>query len=69
MTCAPFAESFVRINLSAEGDAPQGIREQNYLRPPVDFLRVWHMKVEAWVLEQAGLVVAPELAALRVVAS
>jgi hypothetical protein len=69
MMGAPIDGSSVRIKPSAEGGAPQGVREQNYLRPPVDFLRVWHMKVEAWVLEQAGLVVAPELAALRVVAS
>jgi hypothetical protein len=47
MMGAPIDGSSVRIKPSAEGGAPQGVREQNYLRPPVDFLRVWHMKVEA----------------------
>ena len=62
-----------RIKPSVEGDALQGVSEQNYLRPPLDSLRVWHMKVEAWILEQAGIVLspapAPGLAALPVVAS
>ena len=35
MTCAPFTGSSVRIKPSAEGGAPQGVREQNYLRPPL----------------------------------
>jgi hypothetical protein len=68
MMCAPIDGSSVRIELSAEGGAPQGVRAD--LPPSTTcLLRVWHMKVEAWVREQAAIVVAQELAALRVVAS
>lgn len=37
-----------------QGHAPQGVREQHYIRRPLDLLRMWHDKIEAWVLEQAG---------------
>jgi hypothetical protein len=32
------------------------VREQNYIRRPLDLLRVHHEKIEAWILEQAGIV-------------
>lgn len=38
-----------------QGHAPQGVREQHYIRRPLDLLRMWHDKIEAWVLEQAGV--------------
>jgi hypothetical protein len=31
------------------------VREQNYIRRPLDLLRVHHEKIEAWILEQAGV--------------
>ena len=34
---------------------PQGVREQNDIRYPLDLLRVHHEKIEAWILEQAGV--------------
>jgi integrase len=57
------------IAAQIQGHAPQGVREQNYIRRPLDLLRVWHVKIEAWVLEQAGLEITPLQAALRVVAN
>jgi integrase len=38
-----------------QGHKPQGVREQNYVRRPVDLLRVHHEKLEAWMLDQAGI--------------
>ena len=38
-----------------QGHAPQGVREQNYIRRPLDLLRVHHENIEAWMLEQAGI--------------
>ena len=38
-----------------QGHASQGVREQNYIRRPLDLLRVWHVKIEAWMLTQAGM--------------
>ena len=43
------------ISAQIQGHAPQGVREQNYIRRPLDLLRVHHEKIEAWVLEQAGI--------------
>ena len=59
------------ISAQIQGHAPQGVREQNYIRRPLDLLRVHHDKIEAWILEQAGIVFdargAPD--GLRVVAN
>ncbi len=38
-----------------QGHAPQGVREQNYIRRLLDLLRMRHIKIEAWILEQAGI--------------
>ena len=43
------------IAAQIQGHAPQGVREQNYIRRPLDLLRVWHAKIEVWILEQAGV--------------
>jgi len=68
-TLSEWVETPKGIAAQIQGHAPQGVREQNYIRRPLDLLRVWHMKIEAWILEQAGIVLAPASAALRVVAS
>jgi integrase len=47
------------VSAQIQGHAPQGVREQNYIRREVDLLRHWHEKIEAWILEKAGIVVAP----------
>jgi integrase len=43
------------ISAQIQGHAPQGVREQNYIRRPLDLLRVHHNKIEGWILEQAGI--------------
>jgi len=43
------------IAAQIQGHAPQGVREQNYIRRPLDLLRMWHTKIEGWILEQAGI--------------
>jgi integrase len=57
------------ISAQIQGHAPQGVREQNYIRRPLDLLRVHHEKIEAWILEQAGVTFDAKAAqgALRVV--
>ena len=35
--------------------APQGVREKAYIRRPIDLLRKWHIKIEAWILHEAGI--------------
>ena len=41
------------ISAQIQGHAPQGVREQNYIRCPLHLLRVHHERIEAWILEQA----------------
>lgn len=43
------------ISAQLQGHAPQGVREQNYIRRPLDLLRVHHDKIEAWLLTQAKI--------------
>lgn len=56
------------IAAQIQGHAPQGVREQNYIRRPLDLLRMWHVKIEAWILGQAGIKFVPVQGGLRVVA-
>ena len=37
------------------GHKPSAIAEKHYRRRPHDLLRMWHTKVEGWILEQAGI--------------
>ncbi len=60
------------VSAQIQGHAPQGVREQNYIRRPLDLLRVHHEKIEAWILKEAGIDFDPATAAagcLRVVAA
>jgi len=55
------------ISAQIQGHAPQGVREQNYIRRPLDLLRMWHLKIEAWILEQAGIDFVPVATGMRLV--
>lgn len=57
------------IAAQIQGHAPQGVREQHYIRRPLDLLRMWHVKIEAWILEQAGIKFVPEKPGLQMVKS
>ncbi len=37
------------------GHKPSATAEKHYRRRPLDLLRSWHVKIEAWILEQAGI--------------
>jgi len=55
------------IAAQIQGHKPQGVREKHYIRRPLDLLRVWHVKIEAWILEQAGIEFVPVKAGLRAI--
>jgi hypothetical protein len=38
------------------GHKPSATAEKHYTVRPLDLLRVHHEKIEAWILEQAGIV-------------
>lgn len=66
-TLSEWTETPAGIAAQIQGHAPQGVREQNYIRRPLDLLRKWHVKIEEWMLEQAGVEFQPVPAALRLV--
>jgi len=37
------------------GHKPSAIAEKHYIRRPIDLLRMWHTKIEVWMLGQAGV--------------
>jgi integrase len=68
-TLCEWIETPAGIAAQIQGHKPQGVREQNYIRRPLDLLRMWHVKIEAWILEQAGIefVPAQSVKCLRIV--
>lgn len=66
-TLSEWLETPGGISAQLQGHSPQGVREQNYIRRPLDLLRMWHIKIEAWLLEQAHIDFVPDQPALRVV--
>jgi hypothetical protein len=49
------------------GHKPSATAERHYKQRPLDLLRLWHTKIEAWMLEQAGIEFKHERPSLRVV--
>lgn len=66
-TLSEWVETPAGIAAQIQGHAPQGVREQNYIRRPLDLLRMWHIKIEDWILEQARVTFMPATPGLRVV--
>ena len=64
-----WTETPAGIAAQIQGHKPQGVRERNYIRRPLDLLRMWHVKIEAWLLEQAGVEFTQGQKMLRVVTS
>jgi len=51
------------------GHKPSAIAEKHYIQRELDLLHLWHVKIEAWILNEAGIQFVPVQAGLRVVAS
>lgn len=54
-TLSEWTETPAGIAAQIQGHQPQGVRENNYIFRPLDLLRMWHIKIEAWMLEQADI--------------
>ncbi|SFT45149.1 tyrosine-type recombinase/integrase [Paraburkholderia aspalathi] len=54
-TLAEWVEVPVGIVAQIMGHAPSALAEKHYRRRPLDLLRMWHDRIEAWLLEQAGI--------------
>ncbi len=56
------------ITAQIMGHKPSALVEKHYIRRPLDLLRKWHDKSEAWFLEQACIEFAPQPLSLKSVA-
>lgn len=54
-TLAEWCEVPAGVVAQIMGHKPSAIAEKHYRRRPLDLLRMWHTKIEAWILEQAGV--------------
>lgn len=54
-TLAEWCEVPAGVVAQIMGHKPSAIAEKHYRRRPLDLLRMWHTKIEAWILEQAGI--------------
>jgi integrase len=68
-TLSEWTEAPAGIAAQIQGHKPQGVRESNYIRRPLDLLRMWHVKIEAWILIEAGISFEPAKTGLRVVSN
>ena len=54
-TLSEWIEAPTGVVAQIMGHKPSAIAEKHYRRRPLDLLRLWHIKIESWVLEQAGI--------------
>jgi len=49
------------------GHKPSAIAEKHYIQRELDLLHMWHVKIEAWILNEAGIEFVPVKAGLRAI--
>ncbi len=54
-TLSEWVECPVGVVAQIQGHKPSALAEKHYRRRPLDLLRMWHIKIENWILEQAGI--------------
>jgi integrase len=54
-TLSEWCEVPAGIVAQIQGHKPSATAEKHYRVRPVDLLRMWHTKIEAWILKQAGI--------------
>jgi integrase len=68
-TLSEWVECPVGIAEQIMGQKPSATAEKHYKRRPLDLLRLWHTKIEAWILSQAGIEFGHTQPGLRVVSA
>jgi integrase len=48
------------VSAQIMGHKPSALAEKHYRRRPLDLLRMWHDKIETWLLEQGGVLPSDE---------
>lgn len=66
-TLSEWVEVPTGVVAQIQGHKPSALAEKHYRRRPLDLLRKWHIKIETWMLEQAGINFVPGKAGLQVV--
>jgi integrase len=59
-TLSEWVECPVGIVAQIQGHKPSAIAEKHYRVRPIDLLRQWHVRIESWILTEAGLLVDEE---------
>ena len=54
-TLSEWVEAPIGVVAQIMGHKPSAIAERHYRKRPIDLLRMWHIKIEGWILEQAGI--------------
>jgi integrase len=54
-TLCEWVEMPAGISAQIMGHSASAIAEKHYRHRPLDLLRMWHTKIEGWILEQAGI--------------
>jgi integrase len=66
-TLSEWVEAPTGVVAQIVGHKPSATAEKHYKRRPLDLLRRWHTRIEAWILEQAGIEQPEEGAPIRLV--
>lgn len=59
-TLSEWVECPAGVVAQIQGHRPSATAEKHYRRRPLDLLRMWHTKIEGWILEQAGIQQLPD---------
>lgn len=54
-TLAEWLDCPLGVVAQIQGHKPSALAEKHYRVRSIDFLRMWHTKIEGWILEQAGI--------------
>lgn len=54
-TLAEWVECPSGVSAQIMGHAPSALAEKHYRVRPIDLLRLWHTRIEAWILTEAGI--------------
>lgn len=68
-TLAEWVECPVGISAQIMGHKPSALAEKHYRQRPLDLLRMWHTRIEKWILDQAGIEIEPEKVAVELVSA
>ena len=66
-TLAEWVEVPAGIVAQIMGHKPSAIAEKHYIQRELDLLHLWHVRIEAWILEEAEIKYEPVEAGLQVV--